>query len=296
MALAYKAIRSVLFAAVCLAATMVIDARGLDQNRIHGLYREGEFDKVIKELESFQKAGACSRAESLFAEKHLAVVYAANPTTRELGRYHMYRMLDLEPAGDLLDMFVGEEVDAVFDKVRKEHALRTDAAKPKVAAAVQQRSAAGQSAVAPRPQQGQTAAATRTYSAQPAARPYPAQPFAAARPLAAPASASAPVPRPAARPAPAYAEAPRPPALAKLPPRPAPVAKAPRTTDVTLAAESKPAPVARTAAKSPAWKEPGVWIGGGAALAVVALTLFNTGGSREPAASKIYAVPATASK
>ena len=100
----------------------------LDQARIHSYYTDGEFDKVIKDLEAFSKSRrACTHAESVFVEKHLSVVYAAHPGTRELGRYHMYRLLDLSPGSDLLDMFVGEEVGGVFEKVGKEYALRNPA-------------------------------------------------------------------------------------------------------------------------------------------------------------------------
>jgi hypothetical protein len=43
----------------------------------------------------------------------------------------------------------------------------------------------------------------------------------------------------------------------------------------------------------PAWKEPALWLGSGAALAVVAFTLFQSGGSDTPE-PKTYVVPATA--
>ncbi|HKP94351.1 MAG TPA: hypothetical protein VJ385_01220, partial [Fibrobacteria bacterium] len=124
------AYRHTLLALALCASAAAAAPRALDQVRIHANYHDGEFDKVIKELEAFLKSGrACAPAESVFLEKHLAVVYAANPGTRELGRYHMFRLLDLAPGSDLLDMFVGEEVDAVFEKVRKEYSLRTAAQK-----------------------------------------------------------------------------------------------------------------------------------------------------------------------
>jgi hypothetical protein len=111
--------------------------RGLDLEKIHAQYRNGDFDKVIKDLDGFLKSGRkCPRSDSLFLEKHLAVVYAANPATRELGRYHMHKLLDLSPSAEILDMFVGEEVDNVFEKVRKEHALSKGVVAPVRIAAV----------------------------------------------------------------------------------------------------------------------------------------------------------------
>jgi hypothetical protein len=126
----------VLLALLAFAARDAAAApRPLDRARLHGLYQDGEFEKVVRELAAYGKgACACSRDDSVFAEKYLAVVLAANPVTRELGRYHMHRLLDLSPRADLLDMYIGEEVDGVFEKVRKEHALRAadPAAKPAV--------------------------------------------------------------------------------------------------------------------------------------------------------------------
>jgi hypothetical protein len=125
--MAFPAYRIPVFAAVlaCAASAWAAPRRPLDRARIHGLYHDGEFERVLRELAPYGKGEcACLRDDSVFAEKHLAVVLAANPATRELGRYHMFRLLDLAPRADLLDMYVGEEVDAVFDKVRKEHDLR----------------------------------------------------------------------------------------------------------------------------------------------------------------------------
>ena len=134
--------RRVSFAIMALAlawpARIAAAGKPIDRARVHGQYQDGDFDKVIRGLEDFLRTGRrCSREDSTFLEKHLAVVYAANPRTRELGRYHMFRLLALAPGADLLDMFVGEEVDKVFEKVRKEFALRTAAGGAPLAAAAQ---------------------------------------------------------------------------------------------------------------------------------------------------------------
>ena len=273
------AIRALAFVLLACVGVAPAGARALDQSRVHGYYHDGEFDKVIKELEAYQKAGPCARAESLFIEKHLAVVYAANPSTRELGRYHMYRMLDLQPDVDLLDMFVGEEVDGVFDKVRKEHVLRSG------------------SAHAPAPAAGTTTAPLPPKSSSAYTAPQPPKPVAptyAPQPIRPPVAA-APASRPplsiAARPASQPRPAQYPPARPRL--RPVPAATNATTAKAGPAAPENP--VAKEAA-GPAWKEPGLWVGGGAALAVVAITLFYSGDKAQPTPSKVYVVPATASK
>ena len=271
------AIRALSFLLLACVGAVPASARALDQSRVHGYYHDGEFDKVIKELEAYQKAGPCARAESLFIEKHLAVVYAANPTTRELGRYHMYRMLDLQPEVDLLDMFVGEEVDGVFDKVRKEHVLRSGTKAPAVASAP-----AAKATAAP-------------LSIKPAAAPQLPKPVVATPQPNRPPVAATPAPRPplaiASRPAPQPRPAQYPSARPRL--RPATPATAAAAVKAVPGAPEKP--VAEAAVK-PAWKEPGLWVGGGAALAVVAITLFYSGDKAQPTPSKVYVVPATASK
>jgi hypothetical protein len=52
------------------------------------------------------------------------VVYSANPQTREKGKYYMYRMLEMMPSAELVDMFVSDEVDRIFERVRKEFMVR----------------------------------------------------------------------------------------------------------------------------------------------------------------------------
>jgi hypothetical protein len=107
------------------AKPKAISSAELDQNAIHSQYNDGDFDKVVKTIETFVSAHPTySRPDSIFVAKHLAVVYSANPATREKGKYYMYRLLELVPSSELVDMFVSDEVDRIFDKVRKEFVLR----------------------------------------------------------------------------------------------------------------------------------------------------------------------------
>ncbi len=100
----------------------------LDQVRIHDLYNNGDFEPVITVLESFTRTHpSFSNSDSVFIAKHLAVVYSANPDTREKGKYYMFRLLELVPSAKLVDMFVSEEVDRIFDKVREEFLTRQHA-------------------------------------------------------------------------------------------------------------------------------------------------------------------------
>ena len=97
----------------------------LDQKSIHNAYNEGDFEKVVGQIEAFTKANKTySRNDSIFIAKHLAVVYSANPQTREKGKYYMYRLLEMMPSAELVDMFVSDEIDRIFEKVRKEFVSR----------------------------------------------------------------------------------------------------------------------------------------------------------------------------
>jgi hypothetical protein len=100
-------------------------ATTLDQKKIHSQYNEGDFEVVIKAIEGFRKANKTySREDSLFIAKHLAVVYSANPESREKGRYYMYQLLELLPSAKLIDMYVSDEIDRIFDRVREEYLTR----------------------------------------------------------------------------------------------------------------------------------------------------------------------------
>jgi hypothetical protein len=98
---------------------------GLDQNKVHYLYNEGEFDMVIAIIEEFTRNNKTySLEDSNFIAKHLAVVYTANPATREKGKRYMFQLLEKNPAARLVDMFVSDEIDRIFQKVKEEYVER----------------------------------------------------------------------------------------------------------------------------------------------------------------------------
>lgn len=97
----------------------------LDRSRIHAEYGDGNFETVTQLLEDYRSKHKDFRpGDSLFIAKYLGVVYASNPASREKGKYWLYRMLQLDPTTDLVDMYVGEAVDKTFEKVRQEFIVR----------------------------------------------------------------------------------------------------------------------------------------------------------------------------
>lgn len=97
----------------------------LDMLRLRAEYAEANFDTVIHLLENFRAQHPRSRqVDSFYVAKYLGVVYTSNPNTREKGKYWLYRMLQIDPGAQLVDMYVGEEVDRTFEKVRQEFIVR----------------------------------------------------------------------------------------------------------------------------------------------------------------------------
>lgn len=97
----------------------------LDRAKVHAEYGDGNFENVIRLLEDFRTQHKdFRRVDSFFVAKYLGVVYASNPATREKGKYWLYRMLQIEPGADVVDMYVGEAVDKTFEKVRQEFIVR----------------------------------------------------------------------------------------------------------------------------------------------------------------------------
>lgn len=97
----------------------------LDQMAVHEIYSEGDFEGVILAIEAFTSTHRMySLSDSIFIAKHLAVIYTANPATREKGKNYMFRLLNLMPSAKIVDMFVSDEIDHIFEKIREEYVVR----------------------------------------------------------------------------------------------------------------------------------------------------------------------------
>lgn len=96
-----------------------------DTAKIHSLYLEGDFDKAIKPIESFLKSKQpMSRGDSTFAFKHLGVMYAAAPATREKGKYYMYQLINIEPTTKILDMYASDMIYLIYRNVQEDYELK----------------------------------------------------------------------------------------------------------------------------------------------------------------------------
>jgi hypothetical protein len=113
--------------AMCLAAFACSEASGwsFSRNGALALYRQGDFEQVVRQLSPILTPGnPVSKTDSSFAFRLLGVVYAADPKTRELGRHCWMNLLDQDPKADLVDLFVGEELDHLWERTKLEHQAR----------------------------------------------------------------------------------------------------------------------------------------------------------------------------
>lgn len=94
----------------------------LDTARIHALYLDGDFDQAIRMLETpLRGRKPMTHADSVFAFKHLGVMYAATPATREKGRYYMLQLISIEPTARILDMYASDMIYLIFRNVQEEY-------------------------------------------------------------------------------------------------------------------------------------------------------------------------------
>lgn len=97
----------------------------LNRDKIQEMYFEGEFSKVTQSLETFRKMNPSpATEEKIFIYKYLSVVYAANPETREKGESYMYQLLKIIPTASLIDMYISDTIQAIFNKVRMDFEAR----------------------------------------------------------------------------------------------------------------------------------------------------------------------------
>lgn len=108
----------------------------MDTAKLHATYLEGDFDQAIRVMENAlkNKKNPISHADSVFIFKHLGVMYAATPATREKGRYYMAQLIYIEPTAKILDMYASDMIYLIFRNVQEEFANKNpNLAKPAVA-------------------------------------------------------------------------------------------------------------------------------------------------------------------
>ncbi|MBF0431090.1 MAG: hypothetical protein HQK83_07420 [Fibrobacteria bacterium] len=111
---------TILFNWVC-----IVHAIPINQAQIKAAYLEGEFEKIRTELETYRKTNPnSSQEDKIFMFKYLGVVYATDANTKDKAESYMYQLLKLAPNIELLDMYVSEKINLMFQDVKNEYKRR----------------------------------------------------------------------------------------------------------------------------------------------------------------------------
>jgi hypothetical protein len=95
----------------------------LDREKIHALYLNGDFDEVREALEQYRKSrDSLDQSDKIFVYKYLGVIYSSDPKTRTKGEGYLFSLLQLVPTITLLDMYISDAVESIFDRVRERYA------------------------------------------------------------------------------------------------------------------------------------------------------------------------------
>jgi tetratricopeptide (TPR) repeat protein len=96
-------------------------APGFSPQSMKQLYKDGEFEKVRAQLESFLKRSdaTASREDRILAYKYLGVVYASKQDGIPQAEAYFFRLFDLAPKVQLTELYVSSSVNDLFQKTRE---------------------------------------------------------------------------------------------------------------------------------------------------------------------------------
>lgn len=128
---------------LCLSAVSsvphgAVPGAALDTAYIRQNYVNGEFDGVMDSLEAWRKNGSKgSHSDSVFAFKHLGIVYASFEATRARSESYLNLLLRLEPGTDVLDPFITDSMEVFWEKIKARNRKLNGSQGPKGNAAKQ---------------------------------------------------------------------------------------------------------------------------------------------------------------
>ena len=96
-------------------------ALDLEAAEVRRLYMEGEFDRAIGLLQSrLGKKGTLEHGDSIFIFKHLGVMYAAQVESVEKGKWFFHKLLIVDTAAKITDMYASDHIYAIFQRISEE--------------------------------------------------------------------------------------------------------------------------------------------------------------------------------
>ncbi len=138
----------------------------MDTNKVHEQYLEGDFDQAIRALDNHLKSKRpMAHQESVFVYKHLGVMYAAQQSTRDKGKFYMHELIKIEPTAKILDMYASDMIHLIFRNVQEEFEVKRArlVPVPETTAAVEPAPAPAAPAPAPVASTGNTSRNKRTF-------------------------------------------------------------------------------------------------------------------------------------
>ncbi len=94
----------------------------LDRDTINSAFFEGDFQQATLALEEWRARFAPkTREDSIFVFKYLSVIYASDSATRLKAESYMIQLLKLKPSIELVDLYISDNVDAIFKSVKLNH-------------------------------------------------------------------------------------------------------------------------------------------------------------------------------
>ena len=94
----------------------------MDTVAIHTMYLEGDFERATGILEkALGENRLATHEDSIFAFKHLGVMYAADNNSREKGKYYMLQLVTMEPTARIMDMYASDMIYMIFKNIQEEY-------------------------------------------------------------------------------------------------------------------------------------------------------------------------------
>lgn len=92
----------------------------VNRDRVDALLEEGEVAAAREALESYWKQDRpLTRADSLYLNKQLGIIYSASESTRSRGEAYFEKLLMISPQADLSDTYASHSIVEIFRQVKK---------------------------------------------------------------------------------------------------------------------------------------------------------------------------------
>ncbi len=97
----------------------------LDGAAVNLMFHEGELEPLADRLEAYLKVTPESNEEDrLIAYKFLGIIHSSRPESRLKGESYFYQMLKIAPNIELVQPYVSDRIQEVFQNVKKEYHKR----------------------------------------------------------------------------------------------------------------------------------------------------------------------------